>query len=604
MTATYGTPVLSSTGLTGTLYNTTPPIMQGSNVTYTGSCTKYTIGGGCDPSEFQCPGCPQINQACSCTLAQKPYYCDPSGATCNYNYTCVRACAQIDRSTSCPGGTYQSVTNQWGPWSALCSFEISDSNYNTYVTNQYNMPTTFTQGMIDRYTVSKYIQAWNNQLYGNPNSIYHQSVDDKITRAYLASQMRIYNPSQGLLTLLSDMTFYPYPVLQDGKYYLQFAVYGNYISDPPSASQVTSYIQAFTGETEGTPYDPALGAGVASPSASNNYIVVDFSTDKVYTQTIPNPSGLGDPFVVGKIYMTPITNLSPVLMYLFDRTYHLTYDTIGGKGLCDMIIAQTGQVPNICYNNTCQSGTFPPACKGIIIQHCQNHTDPKTTSSGFSYDMDQYYVTSNSSDCSCYNTQLPPPINRDQTRFAGMCFTNSCTSGPSSASMMNVFGLTDQACSQNCDNVYNWLVNADPKQRSYMASYLDNGRFQKLCGDIKPTPKVPINYWVLGIGLGITIVCMVGMHIWLRDSSRVWIYLGVVGIILMAISVFLSFDLNGTPYCNGSQQVCKSRYTKITIPNILCSYLLGCECNLINRPCPNNSQECIAGICVTPSSSS
>lgn len=586
---------LSNTGLTGTIYNTNPPLLSEPAAVYTGSCTKIRFSGGCDPSTFQCPNCPpsQIGQECSCTLAQNPYYCDPSGASCNYNYTCTRPCIGIDTTKSCPGGTYQSASTQNGKLAAICSYSISEQNYQDYVQGVYNLPETFNQGLINRYVVSKYIQLWNDQLYKDPKSIYHQTVSNTATRAHLKTQMGRYGVSDAFISMLEEMTLYPQPIITGSQYNLQIAVYGTYIPDPPSASDVTSYIRSFTGETTQSPYNPSLGAGVPD---TNNYIIVDFTTNKVYTSSTPSPSGLGDPFVVGKVYVAQVTNLSPVVMYLFDHVYHLTYDTIGNKGLCDMIISQTGQIPNICYNNTCQV-TNPPAstCKGLIEQYCGGGKDPKTTS-GISYDLDQYYVTSNSSDCTCYNTQLPPPINRDQTRFAGMCFTNSCTLGQSSGSMMNVFGLTDQACSQNCQEVYNWVTNADPAKRTYMNSYMDTGRFQRLCGEVKPSVKTPINYWVLGIGIAITIGSIIGMYLW-KGS---WLYTGIIGLLLGAITAFLCFDLNGVPYCDGENPGCKSSISKIQIPNLFCSYHLGCECNLINRPCPTG-KECIAGICITPS---
>ena len=599
--AKWADPVLPNIGLIGKITNSIPPIIQYPPAVYDGSCTIngfFPWDDKCTESYLQCPTCQQIGQTCTCHVDSKPYYQGPSGYPANYNYKCTRACVGIDGANACSGGTYIGPSYIGTSLVALCSYPISDDNYNSYITGQFGFPQPFTTGMVNRYIVSKYIQFWNEEIYSNPKSIFHQS-GDKTGRIDLRNSMLPYSLSKDFIDMLEQMTAYPIPTITDNNFYLLVTVYGNYIPDPPSATAITKYIQSYTGETLGTPYDPVLGAAVPYPNATSNYVVVDLATNKVYYQSVPTPPGATDPYIVGKIYMTPITNLSPVLMYLFNQRYRIPYDTIGAKGICDSIISQTGQVPGMCYDNTCQTGTFSPACKGTIVQHCEGpHTDPKTTASGFAYDMDTYYVTYQSSDCSCYNTQLPPPINRDQTRFAGMCFTNSCTLGESAPAMINAFGLTPEKCSQDCQEVYDWLASASPERRSYMASYLNNGRFQQLCGNIKPTPKTGANYIVLGIGLAITIGLCIGTYL----ISKSWIQTSILGVLLCALTAFLTFDLNGIPYCNGDQQGCKSRYSGVPIPTFLCSYLLGCECNLINKPCPKQGDECIAGICVTPKS--
>jgi hypothetical protein len=280
-------PALPTSGLIGQITNSTPPIIQYPPAVYNGSCTMYRFGIGCDPSSFTCPTCPpmQINQACSCTRAQDPYTCDPSGAWCNYSYTCTRGCVGIDANTACPGGKYVGPTYV-PPGSqslaAVCSYPISDDNYNSYVTNQFGFPSVFNTGMVYRYIVSKYVQLWNEEVYANPKSIFHQSASDKLARADLRAQISKYNPSQDFVGMLEQMTTYPIPTMTGNNFYLLVTIYGDNMQDPPSATAITKYIQNYTGETLGTPYDPVLGVAVPYPNATSNYVVVDLATNKVY----------------------------------------------------------------------------------------------------------------------------------------------------------------------------------------------------------------------------------------------------------------------------------------------------------------------------------
>ena len=609
-----------------------------------GTCTYYFGAGTCPTvQDNDCPTCPQItaNPPCQCDV-----YCPskaPPGCSSLYAYNCTSQCQKINAPMACPNGTYVTFSKSGNAVSAVCNYVPAATNLQWFITQQPSgsgFPSAFYVGMIQRYAISQYISTWNTQLFedSDGSSFFHQNVDytnsgqESIFRQVLLNSLNnvpVVIPSLPLFqSMLQNAIEYPQMVYSSGGVMsMLFYTYGAGLSINPSNGEISAYLQSFTMER---PQDvsnlaPFLEApantcppntnnactfaipptgGLPSDLATNPwYIFVDLTTYKVYNINVPpsqlqtiqqvRNSGLsGDDFyVIGRIYNVQVQKLSPILTYLFAKQFpNLPFDKLGAGGLCDRIQHDTTQVPSKCYNNTC-SASFSATCKSLITSYCRVNSIPNKwaamncSTCGFSH----FFLTSNGDQCQCYDTPLPPPV-IGEDNLPAMCFTSFCTQKPE---LMKAFGLTDEYCSQYCAEVWDWLNDPDPAKRSANPYVLDAGQFQRLCGTYTPE-KSKANYYVLGGGVVLSLI--VGVLAFIL-SRNIWLGLGLfLGI--LAFGIFLSFDLNGVPYCSATGSACQTRITHIPIPGWFCSYWLGCECG-IGKACANNDV-CVAGVCIPP----
>jgi len=636
---TWISPALPLIGLAGIIVNTTPPLTPDLPVTTNppGSCFYGSFGGGTCPTiqNNNCPTCPQVtnNPPCTCEI-----FCNsPLGCTQTWLYRCTSQCQQLNTALTCPNGTYvPPFIKNGNSVAGTCSYIPSASNLNWFV-SQSRFPSSFITSMIQRYAVSLYIDKWNTELYEDADgkSWFHRITDytnpgqEAIFRDHLNSEALVNLPPvipsfDQFTIMLQNAVMYPQMLYSStGAFSMLFYVYGSPFSVNPSSINISTYLQSFTMERPaqvqnlapllGTPvnnpqFAPAAANGYPPDLTTNKYyIFVDLTTYRVYNIGVPETqlqsiqqvrTGLpnNDFYIIGRVYSVPIVKLSPILTYIFSQTYpNLPFDSLGAGGLCDKVLSDTTQVPGICFTNTCNTSAFSAQCKSIMSTYCQISSIPNSfpgMSSAIG-GVNNFFLNSTSSQCRCFNTQLPPPINRVNNLQVGMCFTNACTSNPA---LMNEFGLTDQYCSQYCGEVSDWLNNPDPTKRSALPQALDAGQYQRLCGSYSPSSS-KVNPVILGGGTGFAFI--IGLVAFLI-SSNIWLGMGLfLGI--LALGIYLSFDLKGVPYCTPTGSACQSSISHVEIPNLFCSYWLGCECGL-GKACPSGNT-CIAGICIPQSTS-
>ena len=654
-TQTWSTPLLPLMGLSGIITNGTPTLIPDLPVTSpistcwagvshaTDKCANEKNGPGC-------PVCPQVtnNPPCSC----KKWCANPMGCSqANlWSFDCTSQCQKINEPAACPNGTYNSFTKSGNSVSAVCNYVPAANNLGWFTTQQPSgsgFPAPFYIGMIQRYALSQYIASWNTQLFEDTNgtSFFHQNVDytshdqNAIFRQILLTSINnipqvIPSPS-AFQTMLKNAVEYPYLMYSPqggsgGSFSMLFYSYGSGLNINPSDNDISSYLQSMTMErpedvgnlapflsspsntcppvsSNACQFAVSQSGGLPSDLTTNPwYIFVDLTTYKVYNVNVPpsqlqtiaqvRASGLqnDDFYVIGRIYNVVVQKLSPIVTYLFSRTFvNLPFDKLGDGGMCDRIQHDTTQVPSKCYKNTCQT-TFSGNCKSIMTTYCQVDSIPnKWEAMNCSVcDFSDFFLTSNADQCMCYESSLSPPALGGDIPPA-MCFTTYCTQKPE---LMKGFGLTDAYCSQYCGEVYDWLNDPDPARRSANPYVLDVGQYQRLCGTYTPT-KSKINFWVLGAGVILALIVGILTSV---ISRNIWLGLGLL-LGILALGVFLAFDLSGVPYCptNGNSSACQSSITHLPIPNWFCSYWLGCECG-IGKACANPQDQCIAGICIPP----
>lgn len=591
----------------GTMINNKPILTPGNPTTKNGTCLSYANGlnncstqvlcqdMGCssgyyDPSSCGCSVGTTRIPSCSGCVGTDCYSC--------YNYSCNIPCYTISPGSCQPGVVLSSSGTSPSNAQCVCSYPFTPPNITKLLA--LDLPNQFLVGMIKRYLVSLYIDAWNSEIYGKVDSTFHKlDITDEIDYRAFRDLLLVKSGIQGLLgrfpeigseliELLESVT--QLPSLKDLET-LVFYLYqpsswsGLTISQTPSSSELTSLLQVFTGENVPTSsYSPEVGnpTPISWPPTRDPgpYIILDLTNYKFTIGSLPVGN---DYYIIGRVYTLPVVRLSPILVYFSRTNIPLTSST------CPIITKGTNQLPMACYNSECLPTPPPKDCVSYIINRCAGSTLQTNLprESNILWNISKYLVLPESSACDCYNTNLPPTVISDSMRLAGMCFTGSCASNQS---IIESFGLTDEYCRGYCGDVYDWLTSKDPSKRSQLPNVLDVQRYQKLCGRYTPTER-KFNYYILGGGLLLSIIVSFSIYL----PTKKWLLAIGVGLILSGLSSFLSYDLNGVPYCKGTTPSCQSKITHINIPNQLCSYSMGCECGIGLPQCPG---VCTNGICI------
>lgn len=114
-----------------------------------------------------------------------------------------------------------------------------------------------------------------------------------------------------------------------------------------------------------------------------------------------------------------------------------------------------------------------------------------------------------------------------------------------------------------------------------------------------------INKTVASTGVFTTILVMILSYTLLKkkSSSNSCCIPLCIGLLFIAIFVFLSVDLKGQGSCkqvssnpNTYKFVCKSKITKMNIPTYFCDKELFCEC-VQDTDCPASCNQCVNTIC-------
>ena len=249
--------------------------------------------------------------------------------------------------------------------------------------------------------------------------------------------------------------------------------------------------------------------------------------------------------------------------------------------LCSQIFQQTNMQIEAC--NNCKTAD-QEACKQSLPLYCSTsftHGNPSIQSLLFNNTLNRVSVENQ---CQCYNSELPPPNRIQPGNPVAMCFNKYCND-----SDLQLVGATDAFCQQNCRTVDEWVHPKDPSMVSKNPGALNEARFNALCGQYKPKK---ISWNVLVNGLVIT-GCVVGLCIF---YDRKWLGISL-GVVLLAVVLFLSFDLVVSSYCTdkGKPFTCRTAITKIPFPRYVCDYRY-CDC-FFNSDCPT-SCVCGSGLCI------
>lgn len=607
--------ILPLLGTTGNIVNSTPQLQQVGSVTRNDNCITSLIKQTCD-SDYRIvcdriiSGCPSGQLIGDCNCVELDRRCD--ALRCNRPFTCTRPCFGVNGAQSCPNGTLIQTRIVNGALRATCEYTVTPDNINLL----YNqLPQEFMVPMAKRLALSVYLAAWMNELYINPQSFFHQSnylqdtltIKENVLSSSGVQRYAQYIPnwnefSQFMLTVAS----YPTLLFQTPDVF-RVILYLYNTEQNLSSEDMTGFIRGFTVEPQ---TGPTLSAPTTSFDAPNDfqtkgaYIITDLTNLNVYNNDTTDPTRFvsindlraqgitGDFYIVGRVFPTTIIRWSPNLVYLYSVVHrNLPYDKLGDGGFCDRILQDTGEIAVTCYNNTC-TPTFTDQCRTYLETYCRAGNIYNSDFIGINLKVRQFLLNANAAQCQCYNSRLSPPLIPAGNRPA-MCFTSTCTADPG---LIEKFGLNDDFCGGFCDEVYQWITSGDLARASVNPNVLDVARYQRLCGALpQDVEERALNYYVLIFGI---VLSFFVAGILLVITGKFWIAL-IPFILLIGLSVFSAFDLNGVPSCDNTDQVCKSRFTGISLPLGLCSYQVGCECSNYGGSCADGKL-CLAGKCFDP----
>lgn len=559
-------------------------------------------------NSITCPNSADKIQSCSpCSQSACPT-CQFTGPKisnpfrCQRPFQCMRTCAPLDLSASCPGGGLY-LKSYYGPPDTtkpkiLCGYSISSTNPPWSLAN---LPNQFVNPMGQRAAINLYLAAWTSALFADQQgtSVFHTTnyliaTNDKTIRQAIYSSAGIqaysnYFPPNSADFIQSIPTYpqFIYDLATNTAHVILY-IYNaaTYTNINLSWLQASQYVRLFTLETT-----PTVSAPLNIPLFSTQepfsdlrtnkyYIFVELTGQHIYNASFtkvsdlvsindiiaasPNPKTL-DFYIIGRIYITTVTTWSPVLLYLFSQS---NPKMVPDENFCEKIISDTGLVPITCFNNSCGK-VFGDQCKTYIESSCVGQNPLQTTFVGIKIPVTKIFLQPNADVCQCYNSMLSPALVTAGAP-AAMCFTKKCTENQA---LIDAYNLTDDHCKSYCSLVDGWLTSTDPVNRSRQPKLLDKARFDKLCGDTPPPPTGPIfNYWVLGIGLVVAILIASGLYFVIK---KIWILL-IILIILMLVVFFLAYDLSGHSVCVDGSAVCKSTITGITLPRTWCKYMANC----------------------------
>ena len=309
-----------------------------------------------------------------------------------------------------------------------------------------------------------------------------------------------------------------------------------------------------------------------------------------YTTNIP-PGAYNSAYYEGYMFATAnvssvIQQWSPMLLlYALSTNPSLTFS----EKACSTIASQVYVIPMKCMETCGQS---------CLQNYCNiSYTPPSIINSVL---PQQLFFSQDSEKCVCYNSFLVPAGQSPSNGNPGsMCYSNSCDE-----EMKQLFGLTDQKCTEYCQEVGDWAKDGTMKN----PSDFNTGIFNRLCGYIPTTQPVAYNTSVLTTGIVMTIlftmlsfsICKHKNYSTTRTGIIVLLTFSFFGI----LTGFFSRDLAGVGFCSnndpGYKFVCQSRISKINLPSYFCNYQEACEC-VSNSDCPANCNICASTFCIPQS---
>lgn len=328
--------------------------------------------------------------------------------------------------------------------------------------------------------------------------------------------------------------------------------------------------------------------------SSNNISYQDFFSN--------NEDKYTDNFLTSYIIRCKITGWTGILM-VFALTKLSNIPDI----IINTMINQTGFLPLSEFEKDCSGDAIESQkikCLQYIKEHCSKYTYPPqyTGTNIISNVIFTGDLAGGTNACQCYNSQLQPKIGATQGNITAMCFDKTCNNN----TLKSLFNLSDKRCSTECNKMWNWINNKDPynDQEGVSVQYLDEGRFRNICNEkYSPFNTLIFNkflaiYLSLIVILVISIIFVILKHVQI-SNTKISIIVLIVFLFLSLLSLFILEDTKGIPDCKGDkypkEPVCKSKYTKIYIPEEFCTTLSACECDV---KCENDDCNCISQLCI------
>lgn len=442
---------------------------------------------------------------------------------------------------------------------------------------------------------------------------------------FLAAPYDSSGPSPDLVESMGKVLSFP-SISQDGDIYtvtlhLSYRQYQDYMNTSDKDRFISGYMDAILRDSQGTMGNIA-GEGTSwTPKGVNlvNSTVVSYTAVQVVdnknvstysTKYNIKPADFKLPDYNGYILATVdiqanVDVWSPMLVVYSQIIYpSLTFSENVCKNIssqCGYKSANSSTIPLSCLNVACDPSTDDHLnkCKANLSTFClYDYTNPPPYVQGGGITMDQYLVRNNSDKCLCYTSGLArKSAGGNYGNTTAMCFDKHCDSF-----MRNLYNIQDGDCAKECNTVWDWLNNPDNAGQSQNVSSVDLNRLASICGqDYRPYMPYKYNLSVLSIGVMITLfsillIFSVGKS---RKTSQGAIVSGSVTtfIVLGGITAFATLDLAGVNNCEGKNNpVCRSKITKVKIPQEFCNYTIDCECQF-DQDCRGGCK-CVSGSCL------
>jgi hypothetical protein len=348
---------------------------------------------------------------------------------------------------------------------------------------------------------------------------------------------------------------------------------------------------------------------------SVNGIEIDPKTFKVTASQNKSWDYIGENrnmFVLTYNISVTITKWTAMLMVLVLRQYKDGEDL--PVIISDKMKEDTNFLPLLTYKTNCNESNIKDneeLCLNMIKNNCGAHHFIKPGNYSVADINDNLFVgdaKGGSNICQCYNSLLQPVINREGGNITAMCFDKSCDKNA-----ISLFNLNNELCRTNCNQITDWMQNHDKNDPGAGANpaYLDKTKYRTICGsDFKPFVNKSFNIsfttYLVSSGLGILLILYAYLYMSKAHRNNVILIMSIVSLVVVGLIIFLSIDIIGNPTCSGDKypkaSVCKSKITKIKIPNDFCDFLSPCEC-INDNDCAGDCI-CINSTCVPESGDS
>ena len=501
-----------------------------SSLQYLGVNGGYNVGNDMSSNFLKFPN---SNGDVNLTVFDVPPYVSgiPCGATKNSSSVFYNFCGEVDIEKSGPSFKYlkASIDSEYNPVQDGLSqgninslYEILDNNCcNDLINNtgddRKQFPIKWATNLADRYFLWITTKLYMTDIFKQDDSEFRDSYNyfdsdsmaqyieyiinttkiNKFKTKYdsITSKLRFDN----LINLIKQTIILPKFVLENNKYIIYFPVYDVDVFLDANDDIISELLRQFLGEDNIENQHASLkiiNSSIGDIKKDKYSIITDTTDLKTYNVIVEDEVDLqtyetlvtkfpdNNIFISGRVYKCEVVQWSPTLLYIFDKVAHVTYS----DEFCKMIVDDTSGLPINCFKHT----------KEEVVTYCDIHKEKfieNFPSDDILY-LDNLFLentTSNkTSACLCYNTGLPPVLNYEAKREAGMCFTNACSK------YKDMFGLSEKVCETHCDTVKKWIKDGTIRNRSI---YFDEVEYKKICGvkppdpdpDPDPDPKPPIS---------------------------------------------------------------------------------------------------------------